>query len=318
MQSPEQSTLRDRILAAIGNPILLPISRGSQLPIDHPQSDPRFDPHALPDEHLSDSPDTFYKREIQTQNAEDVTRGVKELFDEGAQQLAVCMPFVRAFVSTKMENVAMAAELPCGSWECKKCGPKLKLKWYLRQVGPVIEAPFLEKIYIDKEDWGKTHRAINRAGEKYIKYEQNDGSLLVLTTARLGGLEIKDQDREFELVKALMGTAFTKQPVSQSRNWETKTEVEQPESDPNWQPLDSLRFHNLEELIKELTKMGIKSSPYSIYSRTYGAMRATTFRLPGDVEFWNAIWRLGALARHSPHNGPRESRETKYEWDPAS
>lgn len=316
MQTPTQARLRERVNQIIGNPILVPVSRSG-----HPQSSNdeiiRFDPHAVPDELLSNDVATslsILKREIATRTSEDITRGLKELFSEGAEELPVCKPFVRAFVSTRLENVCMAAELPCGSWECKKCGPKLKLKWYLRHINFVAEVPFMEKIFIDRDEWQAYHRTINRQGEKYLKYEQHNGRILLLTTARLGGQKIDIQDREFELVQALMKTAFTRQPVSQSRNWDEKKIEREEQQDTNWQPLDSLRFTDLDSLYTALKYGGIEAAPHSIYSRTYGSMRALTFRIP-DGKFWNTLWSLGALARHHPTNGPKERRDTLWKWD---
>jgi len=305
--------LRDRIEEIIGNPILVPVSRSGQAP-SRDNDIIRFDPHAVPDELLSESPFTILKREIATRTSEDITRGLKELFTEDAEELPTCKPFVRAFISTRMENVCMAAELPCGSWECKKCGPKLKLKWYLRHINFVAEAPFLERIFIDKDEWQAYHRTINRQGGKYLKYEQHNGKLLLLTTARLGGEKINIEDREFELVQALMKTAFARQPVSQSRNWNEK-KIEPEEQDVNWQPLDSLRFTELSQLFTALENMGIKASPYSIYSRTYGSMQALTFRVP-DGKFWDTLWSLGGMARHHPSSGPKERRDTLWQWGP--
>lgn len=313
MQTLEQSTLRGRIENVIGNPILAPASSANYERED--EYDLRYDPHSLPDDLVSESPSTILKREIETRTSEDITRGLMELFQEAAEELPTCRPYVRAFLSTRMADVAMAAELPCGSWECAKCGPKLKLKWYLRHITCVVDAEFLEKIYIDKDDWQATHRSINRQGEKYLKYEQHDGSLLLLTTARLGGQEIKAHDREFEMVRALVGTAFAKQPVSQSRNWIAAGTVPDDEQSPNWMPLDSLKFTELSEVIKALALMNIQTSPHSIYSRTFGSMRAATFRIP-EGKFWDTLWKLGACSRHQPSDGPSESRATIWEWKP--
>lgn len=313
MQTLEQSMLRGRIENVIGNPILAPASSANYERED--DNDLRYDPHSLPDDLVSESPSSFLKREIATRTSEDITRGLMELFQEEAEKLPTCRPYVRAFLSTRMADVAMAAELPCGSWECAKCGPKLKLKWYLRHVIFIGDAPFLEKIYVDKDDWQATHRSINRQGEKYLKYEQHDGSLLLLTTARLGGTEIKADDREFEMVRALVGTAFAKQPVSQSRNWVTAGTVPEDDHSPNWMPLDSLKFTELSEVIKALALMNIQTSPHSIYSRTFGSMRAATFRIP-EGKFWDTLWKLGACARHQPSDGPSESRATIWEWKP--
>jgi len=311
MQTDTQSILRERIQSIVGHPILVPVSYsedGTILP---------FDPHALPAELMSESPSSILKREIATHTAEAITTGLLELFNEGAATLPTCKPYVRSFVSTRLPDVIMAAELPCGSWECKKCGPKLKLKWYLRQVAYMADIDFLEKIYVDKEDWQAVHRMINRQGEKYLKYEQEDGSLLLLTTARIGGTEVPLEEREYELVRALVGTAYTRQPVSQSRNWDDQrtTDVEQEEEQANWMPLDSLRYNNLDDLIDALRNMGIPHSPYSIYSRTFGSMRAAMFRLP-EGKFWDTLWKLGGLARHQPTNGAKETRDTQWEWDP--
>ncbi len=310
MQTLEQSTLRDRIEDVIGNPILAPASSANYERED--ENDLRYDPHSLPDDLVSESPSTVLKREIATRTSEDITKGLLGLFTEGSTELPICRPYVRAFLSTRMADVAMAAELPCGSWECGKCGPKLKLKWYLRHVTYIVDAPFLERIYVDKDDWQATHRSINRQGEKYLKYEQHDGSLLLLTTARLGGEEIKLADREYEVVKSLVSTAFAKQPVSQSRNWVATAAAEEEQS-PNWMPLDSLRFTELSEVIKALALMNIPTSPHSIYSRTFGSMRAATFRIP-EGKFWDTLWKLGACARKQPSDGPSESRATIWEW----
>jgi hypothetical protein len=308
----QQPPIRERIESVIGHPLLVPASSSHYVRTE--EDIVRFDPHALPDDLVSESPSSILKREIATRTSEDITNGLMELFREAAEELPRCKPFVRAFLSTRMAHVGMAAELPCGSWECQKCGPKLKLKWYLRHVNYIADAPFLERIFINKDDWQATHRMINRQGEMYLKYEQHDGSLLLLTTARLGGTEIKLEDREYEVVKALIGTAFTRQPVSQSRNWmeSGNNTEEQPES--NWMPLDSLRFTELDEVIKALTTMNIPTTPHSIYSRTFGSMRAATFRIP-EGRFWETLWSLGACARNQPSNGPKESRETLWEWD---
>lgn len=314
MQTPTQARLRERIEAIIGNPILIPVSRSSQTQPSNADEIIRFDPHAMPEELQADVATSLsiLKREIATRTSEDITRGLKELFTEGAEALPTCKPFVRAFVSTRMENVCMAAELPCGSWECKKCGPKLKLKWYLRHINFVAESPFLEKIFIDPDEWQAYHRTINRQGEKYLKYEQHNGKILLLTSAHVGGERIDVRDREFELVQALMRTAFTRQPVSQSRNWDEK-KIEQSEQPADWTPVDSLRFTDLDSLFTALKYGGIEAAPHSIYSRTYGSMRALTFRIP-DGKFWHTLWTLGALARHHPTNGPRERRDTLWEW----
>lgn len=311
MQTMQQSSLRGRIEAVIGHPILAQASSSDYRRTDE-DTIVRFDPHALPDDLVSETPSSILKREIATRTSEDITHGLLELYREGAQELPTCKPFVRAFLSTRMAHVGMAAELPCGSWECKKCGPKLKLKWYLRHVNYIADEPFLEKIIIDKDDWQATHRMINRQHEKFMKYEQHDGSLLLITTARLGGTEIKLEDREYEVVKALIGTAFTRQPISQSRNWMASgNDTEEQES--NWMPLDSLKFTELDEVIQTLTMMNISASPHSIYSRTFGSMRAATFRIP-EGRFWDTLWSLGACARNQPSKGPKESRETIWEW----
>ena len=301
MQTAEQVALRSKIEGVIGHPILVPSpSRSSRTASD---ADHRFDPYANPE--MSESPSSLLKREIATRTSETITKGLLELFTEGSEALPTCKPFVRAFISTRMANVGMAAELPCGSWGCHKCGPKLKLKWYLRHVNYIADVEFLERIYIEKDEWQAMHRMINRQGEKYLKYEQHDGSLLLLTTARLGGQEVKLEDREFELVKALIGTAFCKQPVSQSRNWVDATGNEATE-DSNWLPLDSLRYQSLDAVMKALFEMGIESSPHSIYSRTFGSMRAATFRIPTE-RFWDTLWGLGAMTRRD-----KEKRETEW------
>ena len=310
MQTMQQVSLRDRIESVIGNPILVPASSTNYVRSDEIV---RFDPHTLPDDLVSESPSSILKREIATRTSEEITKGLLALFCDGAQQLPTCKPFVRAFLSTRMAHVGMAAELPCGSWECARCGPKLKLKWYLRHVNYIADAPFLERIFIDKDDWQATHRMINRQHEKFLKYEQHDGSLLLLTTARLGGEEIKLADREYEVVKALVGTAFTRQPVSQSRNWISSSDVEPEDQENNWMPLDSLRFTELDEVVQALTVMGISISPHAIYSQTFGSIRAATFRIP-EGRFWETLWKLGACARNQPSKGPKESRETLWEY----
>lgn len=313
MQTMEQSTLHDRIQSVIGNPILLPVSRSCDLSAAEILP---FDPHTLPDEFtedVSESPSSLINREIATRASETIANGLLGLFGDKAQALPRCKPYVRAFISTRLEGVAMAAELPCGSWECQRCGPKLKLKWYQRHVAYVADARFLEKIYIDKDDWGATHRMINRQGEGYLKYEQHDGSILILTSARLGGTEVKPADREYELVKALVGTAYARQPVSQSRNWGDGSPTAEPAQ--NWKPLDSTRFTSLDDLIVALTARGIPTSTHSIYSRTFGSLRAATFKIP-NAEFWHVLWSIGALARHCPSAGPRENRDTLWEWGP--
>lgn len=311
MQTAQQSSLRSRIESIIGHPILAPASSTSYRRGDNDEVI-RFDPHALPDDLVSESPSTLLKREIATRTSEDITNGLLGLFREGSEALPECLPFVRAFLSTRMSHVAMASELPCGSWECSKCGPKLKLKWYLRHVNYIADGAFLERSVIDKEDWQATHRRINREGGKYLKYEQHDGSLLLLTDVPLGGQEIPLHEREYEVVKALHGTAFTKQPVSQSRNWKASGTAE--EQEQNWMPLDSLKFTELDEVIQALTTMGIPSSPHSIYSRTFGSMRSVTFKIP-EGKFWDTLWQLGACARSQPSDGPKESRETQWVWN---
>ena len=176
MQTMQQASLRGRIEAVIGHPILAPASSSNYRRTD--EDIDRFDPHSLPDDLMSETPSSILKREIATRTSEDITHGLLKLYREGAEELPTCKPFVRAFLSTRMAHVGMAAELPCGSWECKKCGPKLKLKWYLRHVNYIADETFLEKIIIDKDDWQATHRMINRQHEKFMKYEQHDGSLL--------------------------------------------------------------------------------------------------------------------------------------------
>lgn len=310
MQTLEQSELRSRIENVIGHPILAPASSANYERQDDEVL--TYDPHSLPDD-MSQSASTLLKREIATRTSEDITTGLLEVFQVEAAELPTCRPYVRAFLSTRMADVAMAAELPCGSWECAKCGPKLKLKWYLRQVPDVVDVPFLERIIIDPDDWNSTRQMITRQEEKYLRYMQHDGSYLLLTTARLGGEEIKLADREFEVVKALIGTAFTKQPVSRSRNWAAPI-TDQEDQTANWMPIDSLRFTELSEVIKALATMGIQTSAHSIYSRTFGSMRAATFRIP-EGKLWDTLWRLGACARHQPSDGPSESRATIWEWN---
>ena len=311
MQQSSQ-TLYDRVKQIIGNPILVPasLSYGDSHSEDHGILP--FDPHAMLDEDPSQTPASILKREIATHATETITKGLLALFKEDAQALPKCKPFLRSFVSTRIAGVVMAAELPCGSWGCKECGPKLKLKWYLSQVGYLADVDYLEKIYIDKADWQAVHRMINRQGERYLKYEQDDETILLITTAQLGGTEIPYHERETELVIGLYNTAFVRQPISQSRNWDTGSTREQAESDPNWEPLDSLRFQDLDSLMDALQEMGIHSSSYSIYSRTFGSMRATMFKAP-EGKFWPTIWKLGAMTRRYP-NGIKESRETEWEW----
>ena len=319
--------LKQRIKSIVGHPRIVGLTRSSdaekyKLPAHldpYSQQDDLWDPtpgtgHASKSKDCRDLSINKERQNATLRPGEEIHAGLLELFSEDAA-LPVCKPFVRTFVSTKMAGLIMAAELPCGGWECAKCGPKLKIKWYYRHLAYVAESEYLEKVTIDKEEWGKFHRKLNRSEAKYLKYDHGD-QLTLLVDQRVGGTPIPRLEREYELVKILKEVPYTRQPVSQSRNWKQNsgtstgvlTEGNEVQEEKNWVPLDSSNCKDITELVGRLESMGIPSSPYATLVKGVGNVYAVTFRVPTEdpIKFWKVLWALGVCCRDKDERRDRD------------
>lgn len=221
-------------------------------------------------------------------------------FKERATKLSPCVPFVRAFASKRYENTVLLAGLDCGCWECRKCGPKKKSEWFLRHLNLWLDEPYLERIVINKDDWGKYHRMFNRKKGKFIRYTMESGKYQIVTDLKLGGITIGRRKRKEVLLKIMNYVSYSKRPISQSRNW---NELRKPPKETNWKALDRLeaRYSTLAACGKRLDEL---KQQYPLAWNEQNVSTAFTKSLVGIIftvqnseDYMNVLWGMSIMMR---------------------
>lgn len=212
-----------------------------------------------------------------------------------------CTPFVRAFASTEVTGSVLFMELNCQSWACKTCGPKLRWKWYEKQLQPILDASYLEAFTIQASEWDVTRKRIQRAGGQYMTYDRSDSTVLVVTTATTGGTEINRKDRKTFLTDTIANTPLKRQPISQSRSWKSNTQkIVAKKVKPKWKALDSCN-KTLVEVTKILEDEGYKPTAID-HSVVYGGSKlvlgnsAITVNL-NTKDYFRILWKIGLLRK---------------------
>lgn len=246
------------------------------------------------------------------------------LFSSDAGSLRPCLGYLVSQVSLRRDGVFRIIEVPCGCWECKRCGPKLKLRWYERLEGAMMHAPYVEALTIDRGVWKSFRVALRRSGVlDYIKMTQADGNLLILATGEMGGEVVRVGRRKSFLIKALEAVPFSKQPISTSRSGWVKSNHRK-RGDEEWKTMDTVRPEKLEECEEKLStfyERGVTAGYGSVQSD--GApIRTLEFYVPPEMmkdgQFHYVLWALGIHIRRKGEKRRQRREERLREMMAAS
>ena len=254
----------------------------------------------------SSSSDEITRDDDQASAASDSTVEVDRLlgaFSISAKGLRPCLGYLISQVSLERDGIFRIIEVPCGCWECKKCGPKLKVRWYERLKGAVLNAPYLEALTIDRSTWKAYRVALRRGGTlEYIKLTQADDKFLVLAPGEIGGKVVPMGRRKSFLINALEAVPFTMQPISTSRGGWVRSSHRK-KGDESWKTMDTVRPEELEECEEKLEKFydrGV-TTVYNSTESCMGSVRALEFFIPvelmKDGTWCKVLWALGIHVR---------------------
>jgi len=122
-------------------------------------------------------------------------------------------------------------KLDCDCWKCSECASKLKNAWKLDIQTHLELEPVLFKGYIAPDEWTTKHKALMRAGARWLKVETKNEQttrFLVIATANPGFLDRISTGKAVVAVKqavnALKKPANTKhfRPITTCRAWKRK------------------------------------------------------------------------------------------------
>ncbi len=244
-------------------------------------------------------------------------------FSDNAKSLRPCLGYLISQVSLRQDGAFRIIEVPCGCWECKKCGPKLKVKWYERLKGAIMHAPHLESLIIDRAKWKSYRVALRRTGMlEYIKMAQDGDKLLILAPGEIGGTVIPAGQRKSFLFKALDGVPFIRQPISTSRGGWVGSDYRRNNED--WKTLDTVRPEKLEECEEVLSKFSDRgvTTAYSGEQSNMVAVRSLEFFIPHEMmkdgTWYTILWALGIHSRKSGESRRKRREERIAEMMAAS
>ena len=239
----------------------------------------------------------YKKRDSETTNQ------IFSKFNTNTGTTTKCSPFIRAFASTEVVGTLLFMELSCQSWECKSCGPKLRWKWYKKQLEQYLDTPHLEYTVIQANQWDKVRKQIQRADGKYMKYVQKDNMLLIVSDIHISVYSsmphinsIPLENRKEFLIQAIVNTPLIRQPISQSRNWNTKIEDEgkKKKVTSKWEAIDICKDKTLVEVTRILKSEGYIPSMYQAENSLFSGIKGLVVTLKVE-DYFRILWKIGIL-----------------------
>lgn len=227
----------------------------------------------------------------------EIETAIIEKFKENTGNTEECTPFVKAFASTEIDRSILFLELDCRSWECSKCGPKLRLQWFEKQFEQTIDTKYLEYKIIHKSEWDTVRKQLSRKQAQYMKYERDNDRLLIVTDTRLDGIAIMptQEARKRFLVETIANTPLTRQPISQSRKWNTAVKTPASTSqETKWQALDKCAVKSLSEVQVVLAEFGYTANKQEVNEKQFGVSEGIQVVLSPE-DYFRVLWKLGAF-----------------------